>query len=957
MSINQLTSSLVKNQFPDFFKEDSPGFLLFMKAYYEYMEQSGKSVHELNKLQSYKDIDDTLDEYIEYFRRTIIPSLPLNVLSDKRLLAKTIKDFYQSKGTLDSYKFLFRILYDQDVEVSYPADQMLKVSDGDWQIDQYIVIPSNEEAYKFIGKTIQGTESQGEAFVENVTRRFLGGRDMMQITLTKIKGNFHNAESIKIKSETSGIGFEPIIEAGINTIAIDGQGSQYAPGDVVDLISVSTGTEGKGVITDVITQAGIINFTLEDGGSGYTASTSSPGTIITQTGGDGIANASFIISTSDITDTFAIARNVNLFASNTIFGANAAVISYSPITDPTAARPADVIRRGDTFANTVISSPHYGFPEADEVTTNKSDFRTNANAVIKIATTSGHNLVLGQSLYGVTSGANAVITQVADATVGAAIFRVDTYKNFTGTESIKIACSTGNTVGPLVSGQFYANTIGYHVLEVGNVASQTISAGDELVGAVSGAFGIVKKVITTVANGYTQAVGGADDRHLVKLQVTANTTANLTSQWDAGPMKPFVELESVRKVGSATVVGNVAYTTSNTQIENIYTRLDHSLVFKTAAFGTIDDLSLRIGGTGYSVAPAVLVNDSQISSLGIRDVFVYLQNTASNWSTGNASITAFDTNDRLEQSSTGAKADIKQISPATPKQFLPYGDGLTTVTHANTTIETIVRVFQDETQATSNINYKLGTVATKHYSSASQDTLTATGSAKIVRIIDNGVLGQNATITSKVGANGAASGIRTLDSGYAYKDGELVTFSASVRTNSTSGTGLLTLKNAANAEGYYASNRSQVSTKRGYIQDGERYQEFSYEINSGVAFDRYKDLVDNLVHPSGMKLFGQFASRTPLRVNVDTITHYRTRNKTAGTVAIANNSLNITGSGTSLTTNFSNNDIIIIQTAPGTFYQTTLNKVNSATSANLINSWTDGVVSGANAHYYTGTVS
>jgi hypothetical protein len=67
--------------------------------------------------------------------------------------------------------------------------------------------------------------------------------------------------------------------------------------------------------------------------------------------------------------------------------------------------------------------------------------------------------------------------------------------------------------------------------------------------------------------------------------------------------------------------------------------------------------------------------------------------------------------------------------------------------------------------------------------------------------------------------------------------------------------------------------------------------------------------------------------------------------------------LNITGTSTSLTTNFSNNDIIVIQTAPGTFYQTTLNKVNSTTSANLINSWTNGVVSGANAHYYTGTVS
>jgi hypothetical protein len=957
MAIDQLTSSLVKNQFPDFYKEDSPGFLLFVKAYYEYMEQSGKSIHELNKLKSYKDIDDTLDEYIEYFRRTIIPSLPISVVSDKRLLAKTIRDFYQSKGTLDSYKFLFRILYDEDVEVSYPADQILKVSDGDWQIDRYIIIPSNESAYKFIGKTILGIESRAEAFVEDVVRRYLGGRDMMQITLSKLKGNFSDGEPIKIKSEASGVGFEPIIEAGINTITVEGQGSEYAPGDIVELISAKTGKEGKGVVTKVITQAGIINYTLVDGGSGYTATTGSPGTIITQAGGDGTANASFVIGTSDITDTFAISRNTNLFISNTVFGNTAAIISYSPISDPTAARPSDATSKSSTFANTVISSPSYGFPELDEVVANKSDFRTNKDAVIKIANTRAFNCVVGIPLYGVTSGANATITSVQSNTAGALLLRVDTYKNFTGTESIKVGKSTGNTIGTLVSGKFYANTIGYHILEVGNVASQTIVAGDELVGAVSGAFGIVKKVIATVANGYSQAVGGADDRHLVKLQVTANTSANLTSQWDAGPMRSFLELEAVRKVGSATVVGNVAYTTSNTQIENIYTRLDHSLIFKTAAFGTIDDLSLRIGGSGYSVAPTVLVNDSQIASLGIRDVFLYLQNTASNWTTANTQITAFDTNDRLEQSSSGAKGDIKQISPAIPKQFLPYGTGLTTITHANTTVETIVRVFQDETQATSNINYKLGTVATKHYSSADQSTLSATGSAKIVKIIDNGILGQNAIITAKVGANGAISGIRSLDSGYAYGDKELVTFSTSARTNATSGTGLLTLKNAANAEGYYASNRSQVSTKRGFIQDGYKYQEFSYELSSGIAFDRYKDLVDNLVHPAGQKLFGQFVSRTPLNLNVSSISHNRIRKKTAGTVAISNNSLTITGTSTSLTTNFSNNDIIVIQTAPGTFYQTTLNKVNSNTSANLINSWTNGAVSGANAHYYTGTVS
>ena len=134
------------------------------------------------------------------------------------------------------------------------------------------------------------------------------------------------------------------------------------------------------------------------------------------------------------------------------------------------------------------------------------------------------------------------------------------------------------------------------------------------------------------------------------------------------------------------------------------------------------------------------------------------------------------------------------------------------------------------------------------------------------------------------------------------------------------------------------------------------YLTYSSVISSGVAFDRYVNLVDNLVHPAGLKLFGQFASHTPLNVGISTVPHNRTRKKTSGTVAIANNSLTITGSGTALTTDFANNDIVVIQTSPGTFYQTTLNKVSSATSANLINSWTNGVVSGANAHYYTGTV-
>ena len=134
-----LHSDNVKNQFPAFYHDDAQTFMLFVKAYYEYMEQEGKLQYELNNVEGYKDIDLTLESYIDYFRKTVLPSIPIDVLADKRLLVKTIRDFYQSKGTIDSYRFLFRALYNEDIEVNYPSDKMLIVSEGDFRLDRYLV--------------------------------------------------------------------------------------------------------------------------------------------------------------------------------------------------------------------------------------------------------------------------------------------------------------------------------------------------------------------------------------------------------------------------------------------------------------------------------------------------------------------------------------------------------------------------------------------------------------------------------------------------------------------------------------------------------------------------------------------------------------------------------------------------------------------------------------------------
>ena len=914
--------------------------MAFIKAYYEWTETTNQPQHELKKLTEYKDIDDTLDEYIEYFRRTIMAEVPENAVADKRLLAKHIKDFYQSKGTLASYKLLFRILYNEDVEVNYPADQILKISDGDWRIDRYLTTSHDQNNLRFIGKTIKGNDSGAEALVENIVKRAIRGRVIDQIFLSNLKGSFNHLEPVSLKVAESGTPHTPIIESGIAGFTIVSPGGRYNPGDVVDIISADKGKFGKIVVTKTVDLNGAITFSLLDGGSGYSSSINDT-TQITLSGGDGSSPASFTIAREDLNDTFALSLNINLVGSNTIFGA----------LGPTLTHKDGGSRRADTFANTLLSQPDYGFQESGQALTSGINFKSNSNAVIVIANTSDPSVVVGDSLYGVTSGANATVSAISRAYNSTdVILRVDGYKNFSGSEKVNKSTATGITVGTV--SQFGANTIGYHVLQFGNTASQVVLAGQELVGRTSGAFGVVKKVISTVANGYSRAVGGADDRHLVTVQVTANTTANLTSQFDAGPMRSFTENEGLRIVGANTTVGNVVSTTSNTHIENIHTKLSDALLFQSATIGTISQLSNRVGGAGFSVAPVVTVRDNAVAALGIGEQYLTLHYNQQNFGTSNSQILLIDTNDRVSQANTNASGDVMQR--ILTRQF------------ANGTYETQIRVWQDELQRRpGNVFFANNQhLDIQFFTDASQSAQIAgsPGVAKIVSVQDEGVLGDNANISSTVGANGTITALRLVDSGFNHIQNELVTIETTTHPDATSAQLRLRLDNVANSEGYYATSRSHISTKRGFIQDSRFYQEFSYEVEAAIALNRYRDLALRLVHPAGQALFGKFKSTSNVDVNVTVSKVQRkkftangtisiSKPKATGTVSITNNTFNLSGSGTSLSTQFANGSSLLVESAHDKFFEVRLNRTTSATAANMSSAWVYGNISGANIYY------
>jgi hypothetical protein len=139
-SIESKISNFVENQFPSFYKEEGPNFILFVKTYYEWLESTNNPLYYARNLQNFRDIDNTLTEFLDYFQKKYVSGIPFNVVINKRFLIKHILDVYRSKSSIEGYKLLFRILYNEDVSVYLPGIDMLRVSDGTWKEPKYIEV-------------------------------------------------------------------------------------------------------------------------------------------------------------------------------------------------------------------------------------------------------------------------------------------------------------------------------------------------------------------------------------------------------------------------------------------------------------------------------------------------------------------------------------------------------------------------------------------------------------------------------------------------------------------------------------------------------------------------------------------------------------------------------------------------------------------------------------------------
>src|ERR1017187_400470 len=110
-TVEKFISPLIENQFPEIYRQDGPTFVLFLKAYFEYLESEGNALWYARRLPELKDIDFTLDSFITHFKNKYLAKLPLNTDSDVRMLVKHSLDLFRSKGTPRGVQILFQLVF------------------------------------------------------------------------------------------------------------------------------------------------------------------------------------------------------------------------------------------------------------------------------------------------------------------------------------------------------------------------------------------------------------------------------------------------------------------------------------------------------------------------------------------------------------------------------------------------------------------------------------------------------------------------------------------------------------------------------------------------------------------------------------------------------------------------------------------------------------------------------
>ena len=285
MSIEKKIAFKIAQQFPAIYREEQNELVQLVTDYYKFMEtQPNQAVYNSRRMYEYRDITTTLQSMIIFFQKKYLADLPLLEDASVRLLVKNILALYRRKGSENGVILFFRMFYEEDVTIYNPSKNIFKPSDSDWRTGEFLQLIPNDNTFlsrdglstytyaDLLSKNVVGSTSHAKAVVDKINFILLNNTLTPVLYINQVKGQFQRYDDVvaRINGEDVAFGIVNGSASGVDIDLTYGGTTGNAIGDIFNIVS----DFGKGatcIVTETEDQfTGIVNYTLKDGGFGYT---------------------------------------------------------------------------------------------------------------------------------------------------------------------------------------------------------------------------------------------------------------------------------------------------------------------------------------------------------------------------------------------------------------------------------------------------------------------------------------------------------------------------------------------------------------------------------------------------------------------------------------------------------------------------------------------------------------
>lgn len=677
----------------------------------------------------------------------------------------------------------------------------------------------------------------------------------------------------------------------IATISVDVGGTGYNNTDIIRIRSNIANCIARPITNST---GGILSVAIKNPGAGFYTNNPSSIKISNSTGGTTSGTGAVLSSTSKaptqyfqyfetITQpikkyTYNAAANNQAFKAgdNVMFGNNTVILGTGTIigNDPGTILDANGIVTVGMSNNIVVGTGNTIYLESNNSIT--------AN-IISVSDNSAHGKIMGIPVSGsinVSAASGTIVfgdeifqIHPIDGEVVTATVQASTLVGATGTiEFNNLSGVFDPSIPLLVRGKSTTSVIDSLRLNVGvyDIANSFLDSSTYLYTSNSGT--TAKLAGISQGTGASFKVDTISDPEIVYLNtdlIGGNNTSNTR----------FIDLSL-----NASQFGFPKNPTGN-----LSATIFSCLNFDSFTIGSIGSLSAIDPGSDYNVDPFILAYQPYLSSSNRRDYVFEIENLSGSFEPGerilqtNTALTAvslvvgntggIEVGMKMKQG-TAANGIVSEITAGANTITLldvsgSFTANLTPITSfSNVSISTpIIQANTFSVTSTAKGIVKSSnssTISVKRieYANKWQPTLQVRGSlsgatANIVAVAEETVslpLGLNAIINSDaVTADGTVTGLEIIDSGFGYADNSNISFVSD--DGSRAGSAITSLSGMGTGSGFYKTTKGFLSSSS-KIQDGDYYQEYSYEILSRIPLEKYSDMFKKVMHTAGTKFFG-----------------------------------------------------------------------------------------------------